>query len=80
MIQFEQGLRQCPTREDGTEVLVAHSIRRSECQKRQRGHYHKCYVCAYNNARSAGLAATAAPPPASELREVLPVAPNVSLP
>jgi len=43
-------LRLCPTRADGTSVLFAHKVSTSQCQERQRGRYHKCFTCAYNNA------------------------------
>lgn len=43
------GLRQCPTRTDGTPVLFAHKVSLGQCQDRQRGLYHKCYTCAWNN-------------------------------
>ena len=37
--------RQCPTRVDGADPLIAHSISIPSCAKRQREHYHKCYTC-----------------------------------
>ena len=43
-------LRQCPTRIDGSGVLFAHRVSKGQCQDRQRGRYHKCFTCAYNNA------------------------------
>jgi hypothetical protein len=43
------GLRQCPTRTDGAQVLFAHKVNNGQCQDRQRGLYHKCYTCAWNN-------------------------------
>lgn len=42
--------RVCPTRSDGTAVLFAHRVAQSTCQDKQRGRFHKCYTCAYNNA------------------------------
>lgn len=45
------GMHVCPTRVDGTPVLFAHSVTQSMCQDRQRGHYHKCFMCVHNNAR-----------------------------
>jgi hypothetical protein len=30
-------------------VLFAHRVIASQCQDRQRGHYHKCFTCAWNN-------------------------------
>lgn len=46
----ENGLQLCPTRVDGAPVLFAHKVTQGQCQDRQRGHYHKCFTCAYNNA------------------------------
>jgi hypothetical protein len=43
-------LHVCPTRIDGTPVLFAHKVSNGQCQDRQRGHYHKCFTCAWNNA------------------------------
>lgn len=50
MSNVENGLQLCPTRVDGAPVLFAHKVTEGECQDRQRGHYHKCFTCAYNNA------------------------------
>lgn len=44
--------RICPTRSDGAEILFAHKVTQAKCQDRQRGQYHKCYTCEYNNARA----------------------------
>jgi hypothetical protein len=44
------GLQMCPTRLDGHRVLFAHKVTQGQCQDRQRGHYHKCWTCAHNNA------------------------------
>ena len=46
----ERGLQVCPTRIDGSPGLVTHKITRGVCQDRQRGRYHKCFTCSYNNA------------------------------
>jgi hypothetical protein len=43
-------LQMCPTRVDGAPVLFAHKVTQAQCQDRQRGHYHKCFTCAFNNA------------------------------
>ncbi len=43
-------LQICPTRIDGSLVLFAHKVTGGQCQDRQRGAYHKCFTCAYNNA------------------------------
>lgn len=45
------GLHMCPTRIDHAPVLLAHKVNREQCQSRQRGHYHKCFTCAWQNAR-----------------------------
>jgi hypothetical protein len=45
------GMRQCPTRADGTSALFAHVIAPSTCQERQRGFYHKCPSCSFYNPR-----------------------------
>ena len=42
-------LRVCPTRIDHAPVLFAHKVIAGQCQDRQRGHYHKCFTCAWNN-------------------------------
>jgi hypothetical protein len=43
-------LHVCPTRIDRAPVLFAHKLSGPQCQDRQRGHYHKCFTCAWNNA------------------------------
>lgn len=43
-------LRVCPTRIDRSPVLFAHKVVATQCQDRQRGHYHKCFTCCWNNA------------------------------
>ena len=43
----------CPTRIDGANSLFAHRVTVSQCQDRQRGRYHKCFTCVYNNAFTA---------------------------
>ncbi len=53
-------LRVCPTRIDHAPVLFAHKVGVVQCQDRQRGHYHKCFTCAWNNAWVKGHGA---PPP-----------------
>jgi hypothetical protein len=45
------GMRECPTRADGTNALFAHVIGVATCQQRQRQHYHKCPTCSFYNAR-----------------------------
>lgn len=45
------GMHLCPTRVDGAPVLFAHSVTKAMCQDRQRGLYHKCFMCVHNNAR-----------------------------
>lgn len=41
--------RQCPTRRDGRAALFTHRVAEPECQSRQRGMFHRCFTCAYNN-------------------------------
>ena len=50
MTEMTTGLQLCPTRIDGAPVLFAHKVTQGQCQDRQRGQYHKCFTCAYNNA------------------------------
>ncbi len=59
------GQRQCPTRTDGRLALFTHRVTASECQSRQRGMFHRCFSCAYNNSWVArhGLPAAATAPP-----------------
>ena len=42
--------RVCPTRTDGAAALFAHRVSQQACQDKQRGRFHKCYTCAFNNA------------------------------
>ena len=51
MPTIPNGMHICPTRVDGAPVLFAHSVTKPMCQDRQRGHYHKCFMCVHNNAR-----------------------------
>lgn len=48
--QTQPDLQICPTRVDGALVLFAHKVTAAQCQDRQRGAYHKCFTCAFNNA------------------------------
>jgi hypothetical protein len=50
MANEDNGLQMCPTRIDGHHALFAHKINQGQCQDRQRGSYHKCWTCQYNNA------------------------------
>lgn len=50
MAEPTSNLQLCPTRVDGAPVLFAHKVTQGQCQDRQRGQYHKCFTCAYNNA------------------------------
>jgi len=43
----------CPTRIDSASSLFAHRVTVSQCQDRQKGRYHKCFTCVYNNAFTA---------------------------
>jgi len=49
--------RQCPTRVDHADSLIAHSISVPLCSKRQREHYHKCHTCVHALSGKAGPAA-----------------------
>jgi hypothetical protein len=73
--------RQCPTRTDGRVALFTHRVTESECQSRQRGMFHRCFTCAYNNTWVArhGLPAVeeVAPSPA-EAREAASEGPKAS--
>lgn len=68
-----QELRECPTRVDHRPVLVAHQVTLPMCQKRQRGHYHKCSTCVFQNAAerppvpSPARRLPAGPPPLPQL-------------
>lgn len=42
--------RVCPTRTDDRPALFTHKVSPAQCQDRQRGCYHKCYTCVFNNA------------------------------
>ena len=53
MADATQNLQLCPTRVDGAPVLFAHKVNQGQCQDRQRGQYHKCFTCIYNNAHVA---------------------------
>jgi hypothetical protein len=50
MSDTKPGLQLCPTRIDRAPVLFAHKVSPAQCQDRQRGQYHKCFTCAFNNA------------------------------
>lgn len=50
MVNQRPALQLCPTRIDGQPQLFAHKVSRGQCQDRQRGRYHKCFTCAFNNA------------------------------
>ncbi|MFM7282409.1 MAG: hypothetical protein ACKO32_11580 [Planctomycetia bacterium] len=50
MANEDSGLQMCPTPVDGHHALFAHKITSGQCQDRQRGSYHKCWTCQYNNA------------------------------
>lgn len=67
--------RQCPTRQDGRLALFTHRVSEPECQSRQRGMFHRCFTCAYNNSWVAkhGLPAPAdAPDEAASPTQVSP--------
>jgi len=78
--------RMCPTRSDGRASLVVHKVTVVQCQDRQRGRYHKCYTCVFNNATTAKRPATSAARPLLEpatppiLDLPLPMAPPAAAP
>jgi hypothetical protein len=45
--------RQCPTRLDGADPLIAHQISPATCQGRKSRHYHKCHDCVHRCADAA---------------------------
>jgi hypothetical protein len=58
MTNASESLRSCPTRSDGAEVLIAHSISTEICHERQRRLYHKCFTCVHRGkAAGAGVPA-----------------------
>lgn len=61
-----ESLRQCPTRRDGAEVLIAQTVTPAMCQDRQRGLYHKCWTCIHRQG-----AAVARPAPVLRMTTVL---------
>ena len=72
------GMRQCPTRADGTHALFAHVIAPSTCQERQRGFYHKCPSCSFYNPR--GLREPAALPLDGQAHPAAPRLPPLEVP
>lgn len=70
--QEPNSLQICPTRIDGAPVLFAHKVTPTQCQDRQRGHYHKCFTCAHNNAyvSNHGRVEAAARPPVPKKMQV----------
>jgi hypothetical protein len=60
-------LRVCPTRIDGTPVLVAHKVDGTKCQARQRERYHKCFTCAWNNSYVASHGEPVVTPPSEQV-------------
>ena len=57
MANPKEQARNCPTREDGTEVLISHTISLPTCQARQRAMYHKCFLCVFHNDGPGAVAA-----------------------
>ncbi len=58
--------RVCPTRIDGATALFTHKVTVPHCQDRQRGRYHKCFTCSYNN----GFVAAKGPRPSAAPKRV----------
>ena len=77
MTETHADQRQCPTRRDGRVALFTHRVSEPECQSRQRGMFHRCFTCAFNNAwvarngppRLLEADSNAAPPARSALEE-----------
>ena len=77
MTETHADQRQCPTRRDGRAALFTHRVTEPECQSRQRGMFHRCFTCAYNNAwvarngppRRAEVESSPAEPAAATLAE-----------
>lgn len=73
-----QERRHCPTRPDGTEVLIAHSIDPATCEERQGRHYHKCFSCVHHarglngNGRKTDLRMVPLPPLRPDARAASP--------
>jgi hypothetical protein len=65
MTNARMSLRSCPTRSDGAEVLIAHSISTEICHERQRRLYHKCFTCVHRG-RAAEAAVPALAPRAAQ--------------
>ena len=57
-------MHQCPTRQDGAEVLISQTVTKPMCQDRQRRYYHKCWSCVHRNGTVA-----ARPAPVLELTQ-----------
>jgi len=49
LTQSKTDRRQCPTRLDGADTLIAHWITDGVCSDRQHRNYHKCFGCSYGN-------------------------------
>ena len=64
-----QDLRECPTRADGSPTLLAHRVSKPKCQSLQRGMFHKCFSCAWLNARVAANGPPELAPPAPKQGE-----------
>jgi len=68
--------RQCPTRGNGPDALICHSIVLATCQRRQREHYHKCHSCMHRNDGSIARVTTL-PPERVQKPEPVPVPTSV---
>lgn len=71
MAEPSPSLQLCPTRIDGAPVLFAHKVNQGQCQDRQRGQYHKCFTCVYNNAyvQKNGQPVRTAPAPVARIAD-----------
>lgn len=74
MSQSRGQSRVCPTRIDERPVLFTHKVSLTQCQDRQRGRYHKCFTCVYNNAwASSQVSSRKATPSPQKASEASPV-------
>ena len=63
MTQTNTTRRQCPTRQDGEDTLIAHWITTRTCSDRQHRNYHKCLGCTYGYSEAVNVIVPLAPLP-----------------
>jgi len=64
LTQSKTNRRQCPTRLDGADPLIAHWITESTCCDRRHRNYHKCFGCTFGHSDVATVTLTPQPRPA----------------